>query len=70
MEYNSNDETPVLIGLAGFYVTSFSLVKRSFSGIDFLKVLERIAEKKFVESFKIVLLDTMTSQGGNLYLNS
>ena len=70
IEYNADEETPVLIGLAGFYGTSFSFLNRSFTSIDFLSTLEKIASTGNVDSFAIVLPDTMTSFGGNQYINS
>ncbi len=70
IEYNAHEETPVIIGLAGFYGTSFSFLNRSFTSIDFKSTLEKIASTGKVDSFVIILPDTMTSFGGNQYMNS
>ena len=70
VEHNSKDSTPVLIGLAGFYGTTQSFLNRSFTSQDFLGMLEKMAERDSINSFIIALPDTMTSLGGNQYLNS
>ncbi|AAT43684.1 alpha/beta hydrolase-fold protein [Picrophilus oshimae] len=67
IENNVNDRTPVLIGLAGFFGSSESFLNRSYTGMDFLSVLNIISKDY---SFIIALPDTMTSLRGNQYLNS
>lgn len=70
VEYNAGEVSPVIIGLAGFYGTSFSFMNRSFTSIDFISTLEKMVSGKKVDSFIIVLPDTMTSFGGNQYVDS
>lgn len=70
IEHNPDEKTPVIIGLAGFFGTNVSFMNRSFTAMDFPTVLKRIYEENAVESFIIALPDTMTSYGGNQYLNS
>ena len=70
IQYNLNKNTPVLIGLAGFFGSNVSFMNRSYSSMDFPTVLKRIIDHKLLDSFLIVLPDTMTSLGGNQYLNS
>ncbi|SJK84787.1 alpha/beta hydrolase-fold protein [Cuniculiplasma divulgatum] len=70
IEHNVNDTTPILIGLAGFYGSSSSFFNRSFTSIDFMGVLNKIINHDRVNSFIIALPDSMTSLGGNQYLNS
>ncbi len=67
IENNVKKNTPVLIGLAGFFGSSESFLNRSYTSIDFLSVLN-ILSKKY--SFIVALPDTMTSLHGNQYLNS
>ncbi len=70
IEHNVNDDTPILIGLAGFFGTSISFLNRSFTSIDFMGVLQKLINSDRLDSFIIVLPDTMTAIGGNQYLNS
>ncbi|MEM0139064.1 MAG: alpha/beta hydrolase-fold protein [Ferroplasma sp.] len=67
IENNANARTPVMIGLPGFYGSSYSFLNRSYTSIDFLNVLESLHEKY---SFIIILPDTMTAFGGNQFVNS
>lgn len=69
LERNVKDNTPSLVGLAGFFGSSASFLNRSYSGRDFFRVMNRISEKR-TSSFLIVLPDTMTSFYGNQYVNS
>jgi esterase/lipase superfamily enzyme len=70
IEHNSREDTPVLIGLAGFYGTAQSFLNRSFSNLDFLGTLELIARSNPDLPFIVALPDTMTRLRGNQYLNS
>ncbi len=67
IENNVNDKTPVMIGLAGFFGTSYSFLNRSYTSLDFLSMLDIISKKY---GFIILLPDTMTSFHGNQYTNS
>jgi len=67
IENRINDKTPVMIGLAGFFGTSYSFLNRSYTSLDFLSMLDIISKKY---GFIIVLPDTMTSLHGNQYTNS
>ncbi len=70
LECGSADEGPVLLGLAGFFGTSRSFLNRSYTNRDFLDTLNLITRQNPDISFRVVLPDTMTSLGGNQYLNS
>lgn len=70
IEHNVRDDTPILIGLAGFFGTAQSFLNRSFSNMDFLGTLEMMARTNPDLSFVIALPDTMTRLRGNQYLNS
>lgn len=70
LEYIPEKSESVHIGLAGFFGTSYSFLNRSFTGMDFIAVLETLIRRRLVRSFIIVLPDTMTSFGGNQYVNS
>ncbi len=70
IEHNSRDDTPILIGLAGFFGTAQSFLNRSFTNMDFLGTLEIIAHSNPDLPFIIALPDTMTGLRGNQYLNS
>lgn len=70
IEHNPDKSTPVLIGLAGFFGSGISFMNRSFTSMDFPSVLKKIVNENLVDSFIIVLPDTMTSYGGNQYINS
>ncbi len=67
IENKINDKTPVMIGLAGFFGTSYSFLNRSYTSLDFLSMLDIISKKY---GFIIILPDTMTSFHGNQYTNS
>ncbi len=68
--HNFHDESPILIGLAGFFGTSLSFLNRSYSSRDFISTLERICSGMPDLSFMIALPDSMTSLYGNQYMNS
>lgn len=70
LEYRPELSEHVLVGLAGFYGTSISFLNRSFTGMDFTAVLDTLIRKEMVRSFIVILPDTMTSFGGNQYINS
>ncbi len=70
IEHNVKTNTPIIIGLAGFFGTNISFMNRSFTSMDFPSVLKRIVETNLVDSFIIALPDTMTSFGGNQFINS
>ena len=70
IEHNSTDDTPILIGLAGFFGTAQSFLNRSFTNLDFLGTLEVITRSNPELPFIIALPDTMTGLRGNQYLNS
>ncbi|EQD71640.1 esterase, partial [mine drainage metagenome] len=65
-----NDDSPVLIGLAGFFGSAVSFLNRSFSSQDFIRTLDRICTIHPEISFMIAIPDSMTSLGGNQYINS
>lgn len=70
IENNVNGRTPVLIGLSGFFGSTSSFLNRFYSHRDFLSVIGRIVKEKDMNSFIIVLPDTMTSYYGNQFVDS
>ncbi|MEM0156956.1 MAG: alpha/beta hydrolase-fold protein [Thermoplasmataceae archaeon] len=70
IEHNCRDDTPILVGLAGFFGTAQSFLNRSYTNMDFLSTLEMIIRNDPDLSFVIALPDTMTGLHGNQYLNS
>ncbi|BAB59691.1 TVG0538469 [Thermoplasma volcanium GSS1] len=70
IDHSRNDRSPILIGLQGFFGTNRSFMNRYFNKVDFISVLEKIAEKAENDGFIIALPDTMTSLYGNQYINS
>lgn len=70
MECGHGEEGPVFLGLAGFFGTSRSFMNRSYTNRDFLNTLRVIKNQNPDVSFTMVLPDTMTSLGGNQYINS
>ncbi|MGC8609225.1 MAG: alpha/beta fold hydrolase, partial [Thermoplasmata archaeon] len=70
IDVNSNDKTPVLIGLAGFFGSNRSFLNRNYASADFQSILKQIAERNDGTGFTVVLPDTMTAIYGNQYLNS
>lgn len=70
IERNIRDDTPALIGLAGFFGSSQNFLNHSYLGHDFLSVLRNISVTGKIGSFLIILPDTMTSYFGNQYINS
>ncbi len=67
---NYNESSPLLVGIAGFYGTSFNFLNRSYSSQDFLTTLEKISKQNPDISYIMALPDTMTYYYGNQYLNS
>ncbi len=67
IENNVKVNTPVLIGLPGFFGSSYSFLNRSYTSPDFTYVLEKLQND---HRFIIILPDTMTSFGGNQFVNS
>lgn len=70
MDCNATDSSPVLIGLAGFFGSARNFLNRSYTNQDFMSTIENLMRKNPDCSFSVVLPDTMTSFGGNQYLNS
>jgi S-formylglutathione hydrolase FrmB len=70
ISYNFHEESPILIGLAGFFGSSLSFLNRSYSSQDFISTLERMCSSSPEISFMIALPDSMTSIYGNQYINS
>ena len=70
IEHNSRDDTPILIGLAGFFCTAQSFLNRSFTNLDFLGTLDMITNNNPDLPFIIALPETMTRLRGNQYINS
>ncbi len=70
IEHNFREDTPILIGLAGFFGTFQSFLNRSYTNMDFLSTLDMIIRRDPDLSFIIALPDTMTGLHGNQYLNS
>ncbi len=67
IENSPKENTPLLVGLAGFFGSSRSFLNKSYTNIDFMDVLNKISKKY---SFIIILPDTMTYFRGNQYVNS
>ncbi len=67
IENNIDDNTPVFIGLAGFFGSSRSFMNKSYTNIDFYGILKILKEKY---GFIFILPDTMTYYRGNQYVNS
>jgi len=65
---NFKDGTPALIGLAGFFGSAYTFLTERYAGVDFMDVLNFLGKR--VNSFLIILPDTMTSYFGNQYVNS
>lgn len=70
ISHNFDDESPVLIGLAGFFGSGVSFLNRSYSSQDFISTLEKICLAEPETSFMIALPNSMTSFFGNQYLNT
>jgi esterase/lipase superfamily enzyme len=67
IENNVTPNTPVFIGLPGFFGSGNSFLNKSYTSFDFTDLLERL-DKEY--SYIIVLPDTMTKFGGNQFVNS
>lgn len=67
---NADENSPLLVGLAGFFGSASSFLNRSYSSQDFLTTIEKISKLYPDMSYIIAIPDTMTSYRGNQYVNS
>ncbi|MEM2615729.1 MAG: alpha/beta hydrolase-fold protein [Thermoplasmatales archaeon] len=68
IENHVKENTPVLIGLSGFFGSSLTFLNERYAGVDFMDVLSSLSDRGV--PFIIVLPDTMTSYYGNQFVNS
>jgi len=62
-----NSNTPVFIGLPGFFGSGNSFLNKSYTSFDFMDVLKKMEDQY---SYIIILPDTMTKFGGNQFVDS
>jgi esterase/lipase superfamily enzyme len=67
IENKVDSETPVFIGLPGFFGSGNSFMNKSYTAFDFRDLLETIGRNY---GYIIILPDTMTKFGGNQFVNS
>lgn len=67
---NCEENSPLLVGLAGFFGSAANFLNRSYSSQDFITTLENISKHNPDISYLMAIPDTMTSYCGNQYLNS
>ncbi|WP_337860114.1 alpha/beta fold hydrolase [Ferroplasma sp.] len=67
IENNVDSNTPVFIGLPGFFGSGNSFMNKSYTSFDFRDVLEKLGQEY---EYIIILPDTMTKFGGNQFVDS